>query len=112
VIALSGKPARRWLAAAALALAAGCTPAPKPRAVAVQITGFVFAPATANAAPGDTVVWTNRDLVPHSATALDGSWDSGAIAPGGTWRHVVADGDTAGYKCAFHPNMTGRIAPR
>ena len=60
-------------------------------------------------APGDTVVWVNGDLVPHTATATDGTWDSGSIAPGGTWTLVVAASGDGGYTCTFHPTMIGRL---
>ena len=94
--------------AAAAVLAAGCGGAARPQAHAVEVRNFVFEPATVAAAPGDTVVFTNRDAVPHTATAADGSWDSGEIAAGVSWRLVVpANG--GGYACAYHPTMKGTL---
>ena len=99
------------LALAALALA-GCGGEPAaPRAHAVEIRDFAFVPADLEVAPGDTVVWTNRDVVPHTATAADGAWDSGEIAANASWRLVVPDGGAAAeYRCAYHPTMTGALA--
>jgi plastocyanin len=36
---------------------------------AVEIRGMAFHPEVLEIRLGDTVVWTNRDLVPHTATA-------------------------------------------
>jgi plastocyanin len=40
--------------------------------VHVATTDYNFTPMTSIVHPGDTVVWTNGDSVPHTATALDG----------------------------------------
>lgn len=69
-------------------------------------------PALAQVAPGDTVTWTNRDIVPHTVTAGGGAWDSGTIEGGKTWSHVVTAADTGGYVCRFHAGMAGRFAQR
>ena len=76
----------------------------------VEIREFAFVPAAPALAPGDTVVWINRDIVSHTATAEDGSWDSGEIEPGGRWEMVVGTSTLPAYFCAFHPSMKGRLA--
>ncbi|HET8655443.1 MAG TPA: cupredoxin family copper-binding protein [Longimicrobiaceae bacterium] len=93
-------------------LLVACSPARKPRAVQVRIEGFVYTPAAVTVAPGDTVVWTNHDLVPHTATARDGEFDSGSIASGATWRYVVRKTGTVAYYCRFHPTMEGTLTVR
>jgi plastocyanin len=103
-------PAAR-VALAALLLSAGCAEARKPRAHAVEIRNFVFAPASLAAAPGDTVVWTNRDIVPHTATPDAGGWDSGSIAAGASWTLVVPEEGLGAYRCAFHPTMKAALTP-
>jgi plastocyanin len=75
----------------------------------VEITAFVYRPAELGVAPGDTVVFTNRDPVPHTATAGDGLWDSGSIAKDASWRLVVPENGIGAYKCAFHPNMAASL---
>ena len=76
---------------------------------AVTIVGFAFAPPEIEVAAGSTVTWTNQDQVPHTATADDGSFDSGTIDTDGSFSHTF---DTAGayaYVCAFHSNMKGTV---
>jgi len=43
------------------------------------------------AAVGDTLVWSNRDVVPHTATADGGGWNTGSIPAGGERRVVVRE---------------------
>lgn len=66
-------------------------PAPKPvtNTVYVQILSGRFSPQIIAAVAGDTVVWTNKDTVPHT-TRSDGSllWDTGTIAPGKSASHT------------------------
>ena len=75
----------------------------------VEIREFEFVAQDRAVSPGDTVVWINRDIVSHTATAQDGSWDSGEIEPGGRWEMVVRASTAADYFCAYHPSMTSRL---
>ena len=94
-------------AALLLAALAGCAGAERPVRHEIAIQAFVYQPASAPVHPGDTLVFVNRDAVPHTATANDGSWDTGDIPANGTKAVVVpAAGD---YRCAIHPTMVGRV---
>ena len=77
--------------------------------IVIAIQKFKFASPDQEIKPGDTIVWVNKDFVPHTATAQDGSWDSGSIAPNTKWEMVVKEGVSQAYFCAFHPSMTARI---
>jgi plastocyanin len=103
----------RTAVCAALALAAaGCGGGGAgPRKHAVEIRAFRFSPDTVIAAPGDTVVWTNADVVPHTATAA-GGWDTGEIRPGAIGRMVAANAGTYAYVCGYHPTMRGTLIVR
>ena len=81
----------------------------RPRSHAVQITGFAFVPARVTVAVGDTLAWVNEDIVPHTATAAKGAWDSGVIAARGRWAVVVRAGGRVDYQCALHPTMKGTV---
>jgi plastocyanin len=75
----------------------------------VRMQAVKFDPPDLAVAVGDTVVWDNHDIVPHTANALDGSWSSGSIGPDSSWRTVIAGSGAIDYTCVFHPEMKGRI---
>jgi plastocyanin len=92
-----------------LALAAAAAMA-GPATHRVRIEGMQFNPPTLTVAPGDQVVWENADLVPHTATAADGSaFDSGAIAPGAAWRLAAPASGRFAYVCTLHPTMKATL---
>jgi plastocyanin len=92
-------------------VAAGCTLRP-PRSHTVDIRSFTFTPTEVAVFAGDTVVWSNADFVPHTATARDAGWDSKSIGASGTWRFVARTAGRHEYYCAFHPNMQAVIVVR
>jgi len=78
------------------------------KTIHVDITKLVFSPKAVTASVGDTVEWTNHDIVAHTATAKDKSWDV-AIPVGATASHVMETAGSVAYFCRFHPNMRGVI---
>lgn len=100
-----------------IAVAAAVTPAGMAQAMGgrlhrVIIKGLQFVPADVVVAPGDTVVWVNQDLVPHTVTARDGSWDSHGLVENATWEMHVTDSSAREYFCQYHPTMHGRLVIR
>src|SRR5262249_41414632 len=76
----------------------------------VSISNFAFQPASLTINAGDTVTWTNNDTVPHTVTDDAGAFDSGQIAPGGSYsRRFDGPSATLSYHCQIHPGMTGQI---
>jgi len=75
----------------------------------VIIKQMRFQTAQLSVKPGDIVEWKNEDIFAHTATADNGSFDSGLINPGQSWKTVVKDAGTIGYHCRPHPNMTASI---
>lgn len=71
---------------------------------------MAFSPARVEVTAGDTVVWTNHDIVPHTATAE--GFDTGALSQGASGRFVAASPGTLSYLCSFHPTMKGEIVVR
>lgn len=61
---------------------------------------------------GDTIVWINKDVLVHIATAHDKSFDILQPAKQTVSQTLVKAGSFDSY-CKYHPNMTGRpvIAP-
>lgn len=99
---------------AGLLLTTACRPASPRRArYVVEIRQMAFVPAVLTVGPGDTVVWINRDLFPHTATATGGSpWDTGPIAAGDSSQVVVPRGGGSPYACALHSTMQGQVIVR
>jgi plastocyanin len=75
----------------------------------VTVVGMKFVPDKLEVHPGDTIVWKNDDIVPHTVTATDKSFDSGAIISGKSWHHVVQKKGRLAYSCTFHPTMKGTL---
>lgn len=76
---------------------------------AVTIAGSAFDPGTVTVTVGESVTWTNRDGRSHTATADDGSFDTGGISTGGSEAVTFATAGTLAYHCSIHPDMTGRV---
>jgi plastocyanin len=93
--------------AAPLALAAEPRPARRPVTHTIIIDAVAYSPSTLVVHQGDTVVWINRDPFPHTATAVDGTFDSKMIAVGKSWRHVARIPGVHKYACTFHPTVKG-----
>lgn len=77
--------------------------------VAVSIVDFAFDTPSLEVAAGTTVTWTNNDSAAHTASASDGSWDTGNIDPGASASVTFDTPGTYEYACAYHPNMTATI---
>jgi plastocyanin len=75
----------------------------------VTIKNFTFLPGTTTVHVGDTISWTNQDIAPHTATAKDGSFDTGTINKGKTGSHTFTKAGTFPYICSIHPNMKGTV---
>lgn len=78
----------------------------------LAIRGMEFSPATLEAAVGDTLVWTNHDLVPHTATASHEQWDTGTLEQGASGTVVLGTRGATTYFCRLHPTMTGTVVVR
>jgi plastocyanin len=74
----------------------------------VNIEGMKFVPETITVKRGDHIVWKNKDVVPHTATAT-GSFDSKSIAPGASWKQLVRKAGAYDVVCRFHPGMKAKL---
>ncbi len=75
----------------------------------VTIKNFSFEPANLTINAGDTVVFTNEDGAPHTATANNGSFDTGNLRRGQNASLTFSAAGTYAYFCEIHPNMKGSI---
>jgi plastocyanin len=81
----------------------------EPREITVIIEDMKFSPPEIHVAQGESVTWMNKDLVPHTVTADDKSFDSQMIAPGKSWTWRAKKSGKLPFKCSFHPTMFGTL---
>jgi plastocyanin len=78
-------------------------------AASETIADFSFSPRTITIEPGETITWRNDGPSPHSATADDGSFDTGVLARGSKSAHTFKRPGTYTYHCTPHPFMRGTV---
>lgn len=98
----------RAVAPALLVLGVAGPAAAAPPAHTVTIENMLFTPQTLTVKRGERVVWVNKDLFPHTATA-PGVFDSKSIAPNTSWTHVAERAGRHGYLCTLHPTMKATL---
>lgn len=98
--------------ASLLARASDGRSAAPPSVHRVKLSGLGFQPATLTVRPGDRIDWQNDDLITHTVTATDHSFDSGDIPGGKSWSLIAHREGTYHYTCRYHPNMTGDLIVR
>ena len=90
----------------------GSAPAPSgeaARAEKVKIVEFVYGPDPVTVQVGGKVIWQNEDTAPHTATADDGSFDTGTIEQGKIKSETFKQAGTFTYFCEIHPTMHGTV---
>jgi plastocyanin len=79
------------------------------RAEKVSIVEFAYDPDPVTIEEGGKVTWVNRDSAPHTATADDGSFDTGTIATDKLKSESFKQPGTYTYFCEIHPDMHGTV---
>lgn len=74
----------------------------------VLIKGLAFVPQRLEVRAGDTVIWKNEDIVPHTATAKE-SFNSKELGPQQSWRYVAQRKGIYPFICTYHPTMKGEL---
>lgn len=78
----------------------------------IAMQNFAYAPDSIRVAAGTTVTWANCEpptIDSHTATARDGAWKSGFLAPGAKYSRVFDAPGRFEYFCEPHPFMHGVI---
>jgi plastocyanin len=98
-------------AASATGLAPGVDAAAGPKPVTHQVTieAVRFDPQELTVKVGDTIIWTNRDPFPHTATAAGKQFNSREIAAGRSWKFTARKKGVFAYACLLHPTMLGTL---
>ena len=100
------------LMAFALGAAVACAIAPlaaQTAAVAVMIDNFVFNPERLTVKAGTTVIWTNRDDIPHTVVAKAREFKSKVMDTDESFSFTFPAPGEYSYFCSLHPHMTGTI---
>jgi len=92
--------------------AGGSEPAPSgeaQRSEKVEIVEFTYDPDPVVVQAGGKVIWQNEDTAPHTATADDGSFDTGTLEKGKLKSETFKEPGTFPYFCQIHPTMHGTV---
>lgn len=81
----------------------------EPEEISIPIQGFAYRPAEITVPVGTTITWTNMDSAPHTATADDGSWNTGTLGQGESASITFDTPGTYPYFCAVHPSMRATV---
>lgn len=88
------------------------TPAPSGEAVRaekVDVVDFAYNPDPVRIQVGGKVTWLNEDSAKHTATADDGSFDTGTLEEGKLKSETFKEPGTIEYHCTIHPEMHGTL---
>jgi plastocyanin len=98
-----------WGFAACLAMSLFSASEAAAKTFVVTIEQMRFNPPTLTVQRGDRVVWVNKDLFPHTASAISKAFDSHSIEPNASWSYVARQPGSYPYLCNFHPTMHGTL---
>lgn len=75
----------------------------------VTIRDFEFDPKDITVSVGTTVTWTNQGPTAHTATADDGTFDTGNLVKGATGTYKFTKAGKYDYHCTPHPYMKASV---
>ena len=79
-----------------------------PRTRTIIIDKMKFGAMPMNVRAGDIILWVNRDMFKHSATARDRSFNVD-LAPSARRRTVLKRTGSFAFYCTYHPGMKGQL---
>ena len=79
-----------------------------PAAVTVSMKDFEFGPQEIKVKAGTTITWKNEGAAPHSATAVDKSFDTAIFQPGESKSAKFDTPGTFKYYCQLHGSPDGK----
>lgn len=71
----------------------------------VALVDFAFEPYELCVDEGKTVTWTHEGFMNHTVTAVDGTFDSGDLAPGETFEVTFDELGEVDYYCRYHSTV-------
>lgn len=103
-----GKAGALLAVAATLTIASPVAARGVPAVHMVVIDQLKFEPIAGTIHVGDIILWDNRDMFQHSATARDGSFNI-QLPPSAKVRMRVKRPGTIKFYCTYHPGMSGTL---
>jgi plastocyanin len=91
----------------AAAVAVSAQPASATRDI--KIDNFTFGPAELTVPVGTTVMWANRDDIPHTVVSTDKAFKSKVLDTEEKFSFTFSTRGTFPYFCSIHPKMTGKV---
>lgn len=79
-----------------------------PRTHVVVIDAMKFGPMPSGVRAGDKIVWVNKDLFRHTATAKNGSFNVD-LQPGARGTSIVKKPGAITVTCRYHPGMRAML---
>jgi plastocyanin len=77
--------------------------------VQAEIDGYGYLPELITIGVGGTIVWTNIDRTPHSATAYNAAFDTGVLLQGSSFAYTFTQPGEYNYFYTRHSAMTGSV---
>ncbi len=78
-------------------------------AQSIVIENMQFNSSDVTVSLGRKILWINKDLVPHTVTADNKSFNSPVILPGKSWTFKPLKKGSVSYSCSLHPVMHGKF---
>jgi len=75
----------------------------------VRVDNFSFGPDTLTVPANSTVIWVNKDDVPHVIASNDGLFKSKALDTDDKYSYTFSKAGTYSYYCSIHPKMVGKV---
>jgi len=101
-----------WFGVAAAETAASATTAASDTGQStaqVTIDNFSFTPQEIKVKAGTTIIWTNRDDIPHTVVSTDSLFKSKTLDTDDRFTTTFGKPGTYSYFCSIHPKMTGKV---
>jgi plastocyanin len=76
----------------------------------ITIRQFCFGPTILRVAPGETVTWINKDVVPHTVVGANAVWgDFSTLKRHAQVTYRFIRSGVYPYVCTYHPGMVGAV---
>ena len=79
-----------------------------PRVHTVTIDKMKFGAVPTGVRVGDTILWVNKDMFKHTATARDKSFNV-YLPPNASGKTVIKRSGSILFYCIYHPGMKGAL---